>query len=474
MISYKSKYEKYKLKYLELKKIIGGVPPKPKPAHIPKPKPAHIQKALINMECFNKKFKEKYNDKKLSLISIINKYEPNYELWDNFIENTFNYIKEQIVLTDEQIELTDEQIELTDEQIELTDKQIALTDEQIIKLLNNYFDIINKRTDEVSRENPNIQILVDTIKQIVDEVLKFIEIYGKDKFYSFLEKYTNFGKNSLEDKYLEIQREKLPTEPTKYLKLCKDIDEHVKRRVASPKTIKERKSLLNFTIPLSEFTYDKQNTLKNSIVNFDNKMPNDLQSALLSLPDKDVYKILEEVIRNGFLLIIDELQNGLGKGAHVIHFLRVKNNLSLLFKGEKKDKLSMPIYVQVMEVGIVKEFLSRIKHLITYNFEILLRKTNHTSLTDRQLKEENLIKKRNHIQIILQMYKHIHNEDLWNFVIILYTINIRTNPELYNDIGLIISFLMVNYPLENSADKAQRIELCQEKLVRYLNYKPKH
>lgn len=440
MISYKSKYEKYKLKYLELKKIIGGVPPKPKSAD--------FQKTLINMQCFTKKFIEKYGVK-FSLIDIINKHQPNYELWDNFIEDTFYYIKEKIILTDE---------------------QIVLTDEQIIKLLNNYYDIIKKRTEN---KDPNIQILIDTIKQIVDEVLEFIEKHGEDEFYLFLETYTNFGKNSLEDKYLE----KMPTVETGAEELYKDINELVKKLVSRPIKMKEENSILNFTIPLNEFTCDKQNTLKNSIVTFASKMPNDLQSALLSLPDKDVYKILEEVILNGFLLNIESLQGGKGKGAHVIHFLRVKNNLALTTSVEK---VKLPIYVKVMDVGIVKEFLSRIKHLITYNFEILLRITNDTNrkngksfLTDRQLKEENLIKKRNHIKVIMDLYKHIHNEDLWNFVIILYTINSPTNLELYNDIGLIISFLMVNYPLENSADKAQRIELCQEKLVRYLNYKPR-
>jgi hypothetical protein len=443
MISYKSKYEKYKLKYLELKKIIGGVPPKPKSTD--------FQKTLINVQCFNKKFFEKYGEK-LSLISIINKYEPNYELWDQFIEDTFNYIKEKLILTDE----------------------------QIIKLLNNYFDIIKKRIDEVSSENPNIKILIDTIIQIVDEVIEFIKIHGEDEFYSILNSITNFGKKSLEDKYLEIQKEKIPTVASGSEELYHEIDELVKKLVSQPIKMKEENSILNFTIPLNEFTYDKQNTLKNSTVTFASKMPKDLQSALLSLPDKDVYKMLEIVILKGFLLNINVLQSCKGMGAHVIHFLRVKNNLALT-KGIEKVKLSMPIYVQVMEVGLVKEFLSRIKHLITYNFEILLKITNDTNrkkgkpfLTDKKLREENLIKKRNHIKVIMDLYKHLHNEDLWNFVIILYTINIRTNPELYNDIGLIISFLMVNYPLENIADKAQRIELCQEKLVQHLNYKPKH
>jgi hypothetical protein len=441
MISYKSKYEKYKLKYLELKKIIGGVPPKPKSTV--------FEKAKINMQCFTKKFIEKYGDK-LSLISIINKYEPNYELWDEFIENTFSYIQSNIILTDE----------------------------QIIKFLNNYFDIIKKHTDEVSSENPNIKILVDIIKCIVDEVLHFIDIHGEDEFYLFLATQTNFGKNSLEDKYLEIHKEKLPTVASGSDELYHEIDKIVKRFVPSSK-MKEEKSILNFTIPLAKFTDEQKNTFKNSSISFSKKMPTDLQSALFLFQDKDVYKILEIVIFNGFKKLINDLQGGKGMGAHVIHFLRVKNNLALSTTSEEeKVKLSMPIYVHVMEVGLAKEFLSRIKHLIAYNFEALLRISNKKkgefSLTEKQLTDENLRKKRNHIKVIMDLYKHIHNEDLWNFVRILYEINIRRNPELYNDIGLIISFLMVNYPLENSADKAQRIDLCQEDLVRYLNYKSKH
>jgi hypothetical protein len=141
----------------------------------------------------------------------------------------------------------------------------------------------------------------------------------------------------------------------------------------------------------------------------------------------------------------------------------------------------MPIYVQVMEVGIVKEFLSRIKHIITYNFEILLKINNDTNKrkgkpfkTDKQLIEDNLILKRNHIKVIMDLYKHIHNENLWNFVIILYTFYRQKYPDLYNDIGLIISFLMVNYPLEGNKEyKVEKTQRCLDDLIRYINYKPK-
>jgi hypothetical protein len=433
-ISYKSKYEKYKLKYLELLKIIGGVPPK-------------SQDLKINIDCFNKKFKQKYDDK-LSLIILISKFESNYELWDTFIENTFNYIKEHLEL---------------DERL-------------ILKFLNNYFDIIYKRCND---KRSTKETLINIIKEIVNETIEFKENFGDDEFITLLNTCTTFGKNSIQEKYLEIQKSKIPTKASNNVELYNDIHEKVRRLISLPQTLKEEKSILNFTIPVEQFTDEQRNTLKNTVVNFHEKMPSELQSSLFLLSDRDIYKLLEEVILRGFLINIESLQDEKGKGVNVIHFLRPKNELANKFTGDEKVKLRMSIYVEIIEVGIVKEFFSRIKELILFNFEVLSILNNEKNkkrglplLTTEQLKEDQLSKKTGHLKFILDLYKHIHNENLWNFVIILYTINYPKNQELYNDIGLIISFIMVNYPLDD-VNKQERIQICLQKLLNYINYKTK-
>jgi hypothetical protein len=435
-ISYKSKYEKYKLKYLELLKIIGGVPPK-------------SQDLKINIDCFNKKFKQKYDDK-LSILPIISKFEPNYEQWDTFIENTFNYIKENLEL---------------DEKL-------------ILKFLNNYFEIIYKRTND---KHSTKETLINIIKEIVNETVEFKEKYGDDEFITILNTFANFGKNSIQEKYLEVQKSKIPTVEADNIVLYCDIYEKVRKLISLPKSLKEEKSILNFTIPVEQFTDVQRNTLKNTVVNLHQKMPSELQSSLFLLSDRDIYKLLEEVILRGFSINIESLQDENGRGVNVIHFLRPKNELSKKVTGDekKKEKLRMSIYVEIIEVGIVKEFFSRIKELILFNFEVLSildneknKKRGLSYLTQVQLKEDQIKKKTGHLQIILDLYKHIHNENLWNFVIILYNINSQKNQELYNDIGLIISFIMINYPLDQ-VNKLERIQLCLQKLINYINYKSK-
>ena len=61
-MSYYEKYLKYKKKYLDLKKLLGGLPPKVSKANL-------IMKQ--NIEIFNQKFKLEYENKTLSLLGII-------------------------------------------------------------------------------------------------------------------------------------------------------------------------------------------------------------------------------------------------------------------------------------------------------------------------------------------------------------------------------------------------------------------
>ena len=97
---YKEKYEKYKKKYLDLKKLLGGLPPK-----VSKANPI-IKQNGISIICYNEKFKLEYENKTLSLLSIIIRCfnhlkDNNYHLWDNVIKNIFSVIKSKFeFLTD--------------------------------------------------------------------------------------------------------------------------------------------------------------------------------------------------------------------------------------------------------------------------------------------------------------------------------------------------------------------------------------
>jgi hypothetical protein len=432
---YKSKYEKYKLKYLELKKIIGGVPPKFFSKDL-------FTKMICHIKFFNEKFKEKY-DVTLSIINIINSCEPNHEVWDQFVDDTINFIREET----------------------------SLDNNKIIKLLNNFYNRIDKNIKKI---NPRtIQILIYEIKNIVEEVKQFIIKNGIDELIKLIDDSNDFGLLSLDEKLIEKE---LSTVVLTVPELEIKIEEEIKRlQSTNPKFPVKKASILSFTIPTELFPREKKRNFQDSSVSDLILLPSPLQIVLLTFSPKNIYDLLRIVINNLFSIDINCLQVGEGKGDIVIHFLRPTNNLTEEIKSrikassdpniklKLKEQLKLPIFQEIKQVGIIMEFLSRIQQLVTMNFSVLKSKTE---------KKDDLVKqKKGHMQIIINLYSYIMKNQLWNFVIILFN-NIKVeNPELFNDIGLIISFIQYSFSSDKGGTPAEQEQFCIVNLVKYVKYK---
>jgi hypothetical protein len=435
---YKLKYEKYKLKYLELKNIIGGVPPKFFSKDL-------LTKMICHIKFFNEKFKEKY-DITLSIINIINSCEPNHEVWDQFVEDTINFIREET----------------------------SLDDNKIIKLLNNFYNRIDINIKKTNPLNPRtIQTLICEIKNIVEEVKQFIIKNGIDELIKLIDDSNDFGLLSLDEKLIEKE---LSTVVLTVPELEIKIEEEIKRlQSTNPKFPVKKASILSFTIPTELFPREKKRNFQDSSVSDLILLPSPLQIVLLTFSPKNIYDLLRIVINNLFSIDINCLQVGEGKGDIVIHFLRPTNNLTEEIKSrikassdpniklKLKEQLKLPIFQEIKQVGIIMEFLSRIQQLVTMNFSVLKSKTE---------KKDDLVKqKKGHMQIIINLYSYIMKNQLWNFVIILFN-NIKVeNPELFNDIGLIISFIQYSFSSDKGGTPAEQEQFCIVNLVKYVKYK---
>ena len=471
---YKEKYEKYKKKYLDLKKLLGGLPPKvatPSKAGTP-PKAASGSKAAsppkeepstkppnpraINIECYNKKFKLEYDNRTLSIISILNECLIDSDKWDGIIKHIFHERKSKFTF---------------------------LRDLDVIDLLNFRFKTIK---DNLNKDRPyTIEKLIAEINKIDEELIHFLRTNpDQDRVCDLLlllsyENIKSLDSLSLVDAFEKVKEELIPmTEERTEEFMHKQIQEQ--KRVPIPNVPLE--SSLVFSLPEDIFpaAMKERYNFMPSRINDRTKTASRLQLELFSLTDKQVYIIIRDLIFKFNkkidldLLQYNETRSGRselqGRGEDYNHFDRPLNNLTKIIKTDKeleglKTKISYPICIEIFQVGRIFEFLERIKFLVQKKEKL---KHVARSLTPDAYERST----KNHIRKIIDLYIYINSNKLWNLVIELYNIQkilFNEQTSIYDDMSLIISF--ISYYLNTNEHKAPQIDALIDILYRGIQYR---
>jgi hypothetical protein len=436
---YKEKYEKYKKKYLDLKKLLGGLPPKEQKAS--KVNPIIKQ----NIEIFNEKFKSEYENKSLSLLGIIvrcfNHLEDNnFHLWDKVVKDIFIIVKRKFDF---------------------------LTDINVIDLLNFRFKKITESL--FKKESLKIDDLFIEINKINEELTNFLVRNTVSDLFLLLsyEKNKSFDTLSFENAIEKVKEELTPMTSER-------IQEFMYKKIHEPQEVPIRNhplvSSLRFDLPEAIFpeSMKQRYNFLSSVIDDRTVTASCIQLALFSLTDRQVYIIIRNLILK-FGQDIDLLQNDDDRGEDYCHFNRPFSNLIIIAQTERElyQKINYPICIEIFQVGKIFEFLERIKFLVQKKEKLIFVARTKTPA-------QNEHSARNHIRQIINLYINIDRLNLWNLVIQLYNIQKRlyyNQTAIYDDISLIISFILYYFKTNTGGNKDRIINSCIDILFNGIKYR---